>query len=639
MPSYIGPNLSASDLAGRDLSGVDLTGADLSGSNLAGANLDGTKLAETNLQNANLTDVRRLKATQLRGADVTGATLPPDIAKFEALAVAAEASKNSSVTFLALLATCVYCWLTIASTTDAAFVTNSTAAQLPILQASIPLTTFYYAAPILLFAIYLYFLFSLQILWESLGSLPAVLTDGRPLHERAYPWLLNILVRSQFILGNGEMLGFPRLQSWLILFLTYWLVPFTLVLFWTEGLKRQDGWLTGLHIVLITASIVTAVELRHYARQTLRGVYPPRMRFWQAPQRWPFWRFVLVAGFSIFALCCWSYSVLYAHLCPWLDRDIFVSNDQTQLSKFVCWDAWVAGRRENPFWQVPGTGSLLLHNRDWWRSALKGLSDSELLNAESVDVTSKPASWSGDLTLLKGANLDSRSLRFSNLSRAFLANALLRGADLFGAELGGADLRGANLKKANLRYADLSGANLKGANLYLCDLTGASLDLTNLQDVMALPEIPANQFEKSTNWVISSNLSSNRTITIEERHNNSRLAKDFSNYDFTRVRPIPVLIGADLQEFNLAGANLSGLRLVSAVLRGSSFQHAILQNTVFWRADLRDCDFRYADLTGAQLFEADLRGANLAEVKGLQWSQLGGASLDDATTLPKYLRR
>ena len=85
-----------------------------------------------------------------------------------------------------MLLGCVYSWLTIATTTDVKLLTNTASSPLPIIGTEIPIAWFYIAAPLVLIALYLYFHFYLQGLWESLASLPAIFPDGKRLDERAY---------------------------------------------------------------------------------------------------------------------------------------------------------------------------------------------------------------------------------------------------------------------------------------------------------------------------------------------------------------------------------------------------------------------------------------------------------------------
>jgi hypothetical protein len=89
-----------------------------------------------------------------------------------------------------------------------------------------------WSAPLLLLCVYFYFHFYLQKLWEELGSLPAVLQDGRPLHAKVDPWLMNDLVRSHFIRLNTARPLLSYVQLWISVLLAWWVVPITMFLFW-----------------------------------------------------------------------------------------------------------------------------------------------------------------------------------------------------------------------------------------------------------------------------------------------------------------------------------------------------------------------------------------------------------------------
>ena len=123
---------------------------------LQGASLLNTTLREANLRVADLADAKGLLAGQLAGANVSGAKLPPDIHKFEALTTVEEASKNTKRIFLAMLLGCAYSVLTIFSTTDVRLLTNSASSPLPIIQTPIPIAGFFGVAPAILLAIFLF---------------------------------------------------------------------------------------------------------------------------------------------------------------------------------------------------------------------------------------------------------------------------------------------------------------------------------------------------------------------------------------------------------------------------------------------------------------------------------------------------
>src|SRR5271166_6061773 len=309
MPGF-GADLQKADLSGKDLSGFDLRNAQLQGANLrgtefgpgtllweakitegadlcqadfCGAELDKVdftrsdlfqaKFREANLRGADLSDTDGfLRTEELAGADLTGAKLPEPLKKlYESLENVKGISESARKIFLAVLAACLYCWLTIATTTDVNLITNRASSPLPIIQTSIPIVGFYVVAPLLVLCVYFYFHFYLQKLWEELGSLPAVFPDGRPLHAKVDPWLLNDLVRAHLPKLNVNRPFLSYFQLWISVLLAWWVVPITMLLFWGRYLRRHEQLGTMFHVVLLVISLVAAVCLYRLAVATLRG--------------------------------------------------------------------------------------------------------------------------------------------------------------------------------------------------------------------------------------------------------------------------------------------------------------------------------------------------------------------------------
>ena len=76
-----------------------------------------------------------LRTEQLAGADLTGAKLPEQLKKlYDSLENVKGISESARKIFLAVLAGCLYCWLTIATTTDVNLITNRNSSPLPIIQ-------------------------------------------------------------------------------------------------------------------------------------------------------------------------------------------------------------------------------------------------------------------------------------------------------------------------------------------------------------------------------------------------------------------------------------------------------------------------------------------------------------------------
>ena len=430
------------DLSGARLEGADLEGAQMGRAKLSDANFTGAILRKADLTNAllagavlrgsvlqdvNLSDVDGLRSEQLAGANLSGAKLPEAVAKFDALGIVDEISRNAKRLFTSLLLGCVYAFLTVATTTDVRLVTNSASSPLPIIGTAIPIAGFYWAAPFILMCLYGYFLLYLQRLWESLGRLPAVFPDGTPLDKKAYPWLLNGLIRSHVALLKQDRPEFSRSQTALSVFLAYWVVPLTLVFLWGRYLTRHEWVGTGINVALLVLSIVMAVTLRHKAASALRGV----------------------AGQSV----------------PWRKR---LKQKSTYISVFA---------------------TVVLVSGLIWRSELAISGQTEFFRADLVeqDVSTKPPTWTGqkeketeEIALVKPARLRGANLRGANAFRAFLVKADLMVADLSGAFLHTADLRDARLFDADLRDANLNGADLTRADLSQAFLDSASLREANL---------------------------------------------------------------------------------------------------------------------------------------------------------------
>jgi hypothetical protein len=197
--------------------------------------------------------------------------LPKDIKDFNTLRVAEETSRNARKIFFAMLLGCVYSWLTIATTTDVRLLTYSTSSPLPIIGAEIPIVWFYWAAPLTLIGFFIYLHLYLQRLWIGLSGLPAKFPDGKRLYERAYPWLLNGLVRRYIPILKIVRPPIARLEEWVTIFLCWWAVSLTLFGFWIRFLPRHDWTGTYFHMAMIIGSLSISLLLFRLTVQILKG--------------------------------------------------------------------------------------------------------------------------------------------------------------------------------------------------------------------------------------------------------------------------------------------------------------------------------------------------------------------------------
>jgi uncharacterized protein YjbI with pentapeptide repeats len=464
--NFTGANLNSADLTGAvlrsttlnkaqlveaKLGGADLTNVSFQGSVLERAMFDidaqyelrydpktklsqlaGATFRDADLRSAKLKSVIGMSGSAMAGAILTNSELPENIKEFAALKHVEENSKHARNIFLAMVGACVYVWLTIATTTDAALLTNSSGTPLPIISAPIPIAWFYWVVPAILLTLYFYLHFYMQSMWEGLGKLPAIFPDGRRLEETTYPWLLTCLVPAYMALLKENRQALFHAKVGLSIVAAWLLVPATILGCWIRYLPKHD-WIGSLLLMAaLTVSVWSGVAFFRRMRTTLQGNEADSSLHVLAVEAMTSWLILLVAT-----------SISWA---------AFNSTERLSLFGFATW--------------------------------------AELTEK---DVSTKPANWSGlpkpaeqeayrkALALVKGANLKYANLRFSQGHSSFLVNADLRHAKLQGANFRFANLQGADLRYASLQGADLEIANLQGADLRFANLHGARLWHANLQ--------------------------------------------------------------------------------------------------------------------------------------------------------------
>ena len=134
-----GAHLERAHLERANLEEADLTEAHLKEADFTKAKLrkvdftDTTGWPDVTLRDANLEGATGLLGSEFAGADLTGATLPAKIEEFKALDHVAEISARTRNVFVGIVVACVYSWLTIATTTDVALMTNTASTPLPVI--------------------------------------------------------------------------------------------------------------------------------------------------------------------------------------------------------------------------------------------------------------------------------------------------------------------------------------------------------------------------------------------------------------------------------------------------------------------------------------------------------------------------
>lgn len=611
-----GANLQQANLSTSDLSGVHLRDANLEGADLTEAKLHDAQLLRTNLRNADLQDAdlataKCLMSSQLAGSNVSGAKLPESIGKFEGLGQVKQLSESAKKLFISILLGCVYCWLTIAATTDARLLTNSSSSPLPIIQTPIPIAGFYGVMPFILLALFVYFHLYLQRLWRELSGLPAVFPDGKPLHEKAHPWLLNSLVCAHVEKLKDNRPALSRLETGLSILLAWWVVPLTNMLFWLRSLQRHDWVLTSLQLIWTVSSIVIAVMFYRLTRETLSGIKPAAIHFklnWANATAYKevvrrFGKTVGIGAISSLLLLVISDGAINA---KWVLRDL---SDVVSLFKIVPID-----RKDFHRVYIPNLLPLI---------GARAIAD-----LREQEVSTKPSNLlvrddQELLRIVRGAQLRRADLRLANAERAFLVNADLRNASLQGAyfieaNLHGADLSGSVLLKgdlfrANLQDARLVGANLREANMTIANLKGANLSGSNLQEA----QLSSANMEGA---ILTDSKMQGADLTGAKLQGANLIGVLLNG---------AVLFAADLENAELVGADLRGADLAGANMRGTDLQDALIEGARMSR--------KISEMEG--FVKVQLEGANLRLVKGLTQEQINQTCVDKKTRLPPNLKR
>ncbi len=395
--------------------------------------------------------------------------------KFEGLGNVAEASKSTQNLFMTILFVCAYTWLTVASTNDAQLLINDAppSSRLPILGIDIPLVRFYTAVPLLLLCIYLYSHLMLQRLWEELAELPAVFPDGRALDKKAYPWLLNVLVRDHVPRLREGRSNLAKWQARMSSVLAWGMVPATLFMAWARYLHAHDWWVTSLHVVCLSVAIGTGTAFLRLAAATLRGAERTRgvrQRAWRSAR-------------AVCAAVTAGAAVLLATVSVGVIEGV---------NPHSVYDDTVAERLLAQYYP--------LDIRRWLPDLLYHLDLSSSASLCEAALSVKPANWSpnnpGLLDTVRGADLEHRrqwrNLRHAMAFNAFAVAAYLQDSDLRWSDFREADMRKADFRRAmmrgvNFRFADLDGADFRGADLTearfrQCHVDGALFEGAHLQN-------------------------------------------------------------------------------------------------------------------------------------------------------------
>lgn len=385
-----------------------------------------------------------------------------------------ESSKTVRNTYLSYIFGTTVIFLTLESVTHEHFVNS----QLKLVLLGVPLQTkgLYFAAPIILLLIHLYFLL-------HVSQFAGQLKDAQNKFKKKMRWWLDILHVSMFstsFLKREKNLGWLSL-FWMrfIVFLSFFCYPpFIIAHAGINYLPNKDSFFTGYHqsvfilSLLLSISFFIRLELLRIKMKELQT--RPRKK---GPIKHLFsavFYFVLFLSMlgAVPVMGFWVSSVIslpvknFEFVEDCIKHPLFKSyeffnvfNHEGEEGKKINFKGCVW--KFNFFAPVMQAKNAYLFERDLSYSVFFGA------NFESA--------------FLAKSNLSNSILLSSTLENSFLQNTVLIGTDLQDTNLQGANLEGANLERANLERASLRRANLQYTNLYNAKLKGANLQDANLE--------------------------------------------------------------------------------------------------------------------------------------------------------------
>jgi uncharacterized protein YjbI with pentapeptide repeats len=355
----------------------------------------------------------------------------------------------------------------------------------------------------------------------------------------------------------------------------YWIVPVTLLLYWTRYLTRQEVHGTILQALLTTV----AAGMATYA--TLK-VGRPQER-WALENQWANRAIAKIKAIHPISVGATLGTVLLL-----LSGGVIfgVPHDRARAPQYG-----------------------LTNIRRWAPDVFWWLAYDPYADLTEASVSRRPAGWNGSdeqVGWVDGLRANNAKFRYAQAYGAFFANSHLFQADFQGAFLSEADLRGADLGQSNMRYATMDHAQMKHANLDRSNLDGADLRRADLRG--------ANL----------SYTSLENAVLVDARMDQASL---YTARGFGATLTRAVLEKADLREAYLVGAHMGHVDLRNAYLWSARLPGADLGG-----ADLQNAIFIDADLTGANLGGANMNGTVLNGVV-LSGTSLEGADMRGALGL------
>ncbi|WP_422375225.1 pentapeptide repeat-containing protein [Roseibium sp.] len=497
-------------------------------------------------------------------------------------------STNARGTWFVLTATLLFSAIAVAGVRDRDFFAYGSGLTLPLINFSVPINSFFLAAPVIVLGLYIYLHLYLGKLWRALYLLGPKLRDSRSTDDVVFPWLISDA--AIYLLPDAPQ----NARNWLtiaIVFLVLWLAgPVVLGIFWWRSFAPHNVWLTlwtggifGLGLLSATVSFLSFLQLtRSRAQAGVKSFWKFAFGFWVA---FVLVVCVLITAIGVFRTAGFNLIVEKGNSpSSSVDQKIlaFFNIDEQAIYSANLYKAEIVQRPQDWIDHDEAEARFLAQYSGIERRLITGDED-WVVDAKKAFDNEQKARRDG----LKSQPFEGWNLRGANAQEAFMPGAEMRKADLRGANFLSAVLEGATLFQANLEHARFRFANLQTARLWKADM-----------DYTCLEKAKLVRADLSCSFIRFGEM---RKVNLSEVY---------------------------AVEANLIGANLEKAELRKGDFNKANFADANLEKADLWGATLVDADLQGAILDGALVASADLSSKNLSE------KQLMASFGDGATNLP-----